>query len=162
MSLYQNLFDHFKKISDLEHVQAINFWDEASMMPVGGGEVRGEALATLGVLIHELKTEERIGEWLDRVTDEELSGSEAANIREMARQHREATCLTGKLVGELERSSSRCEQRTSNLADVVSAEPLFKSAGWHAACRNLNNASNTCIFDFERPLVCTIPNKLSR
>jgi len=110
MSLYQNLFDHFKKISDLEHVQAISFWDEASMMPVGGGEVRGEALATLGVLIHELKTQDRVGEWLDRVTDEDLSGSEAANIREMARQHREATCLTGNLVGELKRSSSRCEQ----------------------------------------------------
>jgi carboxypeptidase Taq len=62
------------------------------------------------VLIHELKTEDRIGEWLDRVNDEELSGHEAANIREMARQHREATCLTGRLVGELKRSSSRCEQ----------------------------------------------------
>lgn len=110
MSTYQKLFDHFKKISDLEHVQSIGFWDEASMMPLGGGEARGEALATLGILIHELKTETRVGEWLDRVSSENLTGNEAANTREMARAHREATCLTGTLVGDLKRTSSRCEQ----------------------------------------------------
>ncbi len=110
MSTYQKLYDHFKKISDLEHVQSIGYWDEASMMPLGGGEARGEALATLGILIHELKTETRVGEWLDRVSSENLTGNEAANTREMARAHREATCLTGTLVGDLKRTSSRCEQ----------------------------------------------------
>ena len=110
MSSYQNLADHFKKISQLEHVQAITQWDEAAMMPVGGGEARSEAMATLGVVIHELKTDPKIGEWLDKAVDEELDAPQTASVREMAREHREATCLTPELVGELGRASSRCEQ----------------------------------------------------
>lgn len=129
MSVYQNLFDHFKKVSNLEHVQSLGFWDEASMMPIGGGPARGDALATLAEVIHQLKTEPRVGEWLDRVSDEELTQAQSANIREMARQHREATCLTSKLVGDLKRSTSRCEQawrqyRADN--DWAGMQPLLE------------------------------------
>ncbi len=110
MSSYQNLSEQFKKISHLEHVQSISSWDEASMMPVGGGEARGEAMATLGVLIHELKTDPRIAEWIDKSSDEQLEPEQRASVREIARQYREATCLSPELVGELSRTSSRCEQ----------------------------------------------------
>ncbi|MEM7539568.1 MAG: hypothetical protein AAF639_45850, partial [Chloroflexota bacterium] len=46
-SAYQQLSDHFQRIGDLRHVQAITGWDEAAMMPQGGGAARGAALTTL-------------------------------------------------------------------------------------------------------------------
>jgi len=110
MPAYQNLFRQFKKIADLEHVQSISFWDEASMMPTGGGEARGQAMATLGVLIHELKTDSRIKDWLEQANGEDLDEMQTANVREIAREHREATCLTAELVHRLRLVSSECEQ----------------------------------------------------
>lgn len=110
MSAYQQLVRQFKKISDLEHVQSITSWDAAAMMPTGGGRARGDALATLGVTIHELKTDERMFDWLELAAEEDLSGQENANVREMSRQHREATCLNSDLVGHLTRSTAECEQ----------------------------------------------------
>ncbi len=110
MSAYRKLFDHFEHVSHLEHVQAISSWDEASMMPVGGGAVRGEAMATLGVVIHGLKSDPRIGDWLANAEDEALDGEQRANIREIAREYGNATCLSADLVKHLKLASSRCEQ----------------------------------------------------
>ncbi len=50
MSAYQELQDHFRRINHLNHIQQIVVWDEAAMMPVGGGQVRGEAMAALNVV----------------------------------------------------------------------------------------------------------------
>ncbi len=80
------------------------------MMPVGGGEARGEAMATLSVLIHELQTDDRMEEWLSLAREEELDEEQAASVREIAREHREATCLTSELVADLRRATSRSEQ----------------------------------------------------
>ncbi len=38
---YEQLTEHFRKIGDLEHVYSISSWDEAAMMPEGGGAARG-------------------------------------------------------------------------------------------------------------------------
>ncbi len=110
MSAYQNLFRQFEKIADLKHVQSISFWDEASMMPTGGGEVRGQALATLAVVIYELKTDPRAKDWLEQAKGEDLDEMQTANVREMTREYHQATCLTAELVRRLRLVSSRCEQ----------------------------------------------------
>ena len=44
---YLALEQHFRRLAQLEHLEAIVAWDEATMMPEGGGEARGEAIATL-------------------------------------------------------------------------------------------------------------------
>ena len=69
---YEQLTDHFRKIGDLDHVYAISSWDEAAMMPEGGGAARGQAMATLGVVIHEMQSSEKIGEWLDACSNLDL------------------------------------------------------------------------------------------
>ncbi len=80
------------------------------MMPVGGGEARGESMATLGVLIHNLQTDDRVQDWLSLTSEENLDDKQAASVREIARTYREATSLTPELVGNLRRASTRCEQ----------------------------------------------------
>ncbi|MCH7744235.1 MAG: carboxypeptidase M32 [Proteobacteria bacterium] len=129
MPAYQNLFRQFKKIADLAHVQSICAWDEAAMMPSGGGEARAQATATLAVLIHESTSDPRIKDWLEQAKSEDLDQMQKANVREIERQHREATCLTKELVHRSRLASSRCEQawrqyRTDN--NWTDMQPLLQ------------------------------------
>ena len=107
---YEQLTEHFQKIGDLQHVYAITSWDEAAMMPSGGGEARGKALATLGVMIHELTVASEIGDWLDNCSNLDLDEWQAANIREIRREYDSATCLTSALVRASSLAASNCEQ----------------------------------------------------
>ncbi len=110
MHHYQQLQRHFARLSDLAHVQAIAGWDEAAMMPAGGGEARGQALATLEVVMHGMLTDPRVGEWIEGASDEQLDTWQRANLREMARSYRESTCMPEALVERKKLATSRCEQ----------------------------------------------------
>ena len=110
LSAYQKVHDHFQKINDLQHVLAITDWDEASMMPTGGGEARGQALATLQVVIHEMTTDPNVAEWLDAAASENLDDWQSANLREIRRLYREATCMPSDLVRNLKQATSTAEQ----------------------------------------------------
>ena len=63
-SAYQQLQSHFNKIGELENIAEIAYWDEATMMPDGSVEDRGKSLDTLSGVIHELKTDAKIEEWI--------------------------------------------------------------------------------------------------
>lgn len=80
------------------------------MMPSGGGESRAEALATLAVIRHEMRTDARLSDWLARAEEEELSPAQRANVTEMKRTYTHATALPADLVAARSRAASRCEQ----------------------------------------------------
>jgi carboxypeptidase Taq len=107
---YPELVAHYRRISHLSHVSSMARWDEAVMMPTGGGDARAEALATLDGLVHELGTDPRIGDWLERASSAELGETERASVREMARVYRRATALPQELVEAQSRAQLRCEQ----------------------------------------------------
>lgn len=110
MSNYQKLHQHFARINDLHHVQAVAQWDEAAMMPAGGGEARGQALATLEVLIHGMVTEPGVADWMAGAAQESLAPWQQANVREIARLYRDATCMPADLVEQQTLATSRSEQ----------------------------------------------------
>lgn len=107
---YEQLADHYRKVGDLNHVYAISSWDEAAMMPEGGGAARGQAMATLGVVIHEMQSDEKIGDWLDACSNLDLDEWQAANVREIRREYDSVTCLPSDLVRASSLASSDCEQ----------------------------------------------------
>ncbi len=107
---YEELAGHQQKISDLQHVQAITSWDEAAMMPAGGGESRAQAMSTLSTMIHGLVTDSRIPGWLAACESLDLSTWQAANVREIARDYRESSCLPGEFVGRQTETVMRSEQ----------------------------------------------------
>jgi carboxypeptidase Taq len=109
---YQALEDHQRRLSHLRHVEAIVGWDEAAMMPAGGGDARAEALATLRGIIHERATEPGLGELFALAEGEvtELDRWQAANLREMRREWLRATALPHALVEASSRAESRSEQ----------------------------------------------------
>lgn len=109
---YQALEDHQRRLSHLRHVEAIVGWDEAAMMPAGGGEARGEALATLRGIIHERATDPSLGDLFASAEARagELDHWQTANLREMRREWLRATALPHALVEASSRAETRSEQ----------------------------------------------------
>lgn len=129
---YQQLCQRFRRLSRFEHLSSIAGWDMQTMMPPGGSAARGEALAELGLLRHELLTDKQVGEWLKAAEQQSLTDTERASLNEMARHWQQAAVLPASLVEAKAIAGSRCEhawrtQRpandwqgfSANLRDVV-------------------------------------------
>jgi carboxypeptidase Taq len=116
MKAYQALKELFEKLSHLEHLQAIATWDEAVMMPSGGGNARGRALSTLKSTTHELLTQERTAELLADAKHEKLGDSwDIANLRWMERAYTNASCLPSNLIKSITEKSIEAEQAWRSL-----------------------------------------------
>jgi carboxypeptidase Taq len=128
---YEKLAAHYKKLSELEHLEAIVAWDEAAMMPEGGASSRAEALATLRGLAHEHAAAPVLGAWLEAAaTETGLDAWQRANLREMQRSHRRATALPASLVEASSRAESRSEQAWRKLRaenDWATFRPLLET-----------------------------------
>ncbi len=107
---YQVLHDRFKRIGDLAHAQAMLSWDEAVMMPDGGGEARGEALAALAGTIHELVSAPDLGDLIEAAKAGDLDEWQAVNVEHIGRQWHKARAVPGDLVTALSKATSTCEQ----------------------------------------------------
>lgn len=112
MNAYERLEAHHQRLSHLDHVSAIVAWDEAAMMPTGGGPARADALATLVELRHERACDPQVGQLLDQVSPAAATLSEwqQANLRRMRRAWIRNTALPGALVGARMRARVRSEQ----------------------------------------------------
>ena len=106
---YDKLTQHFQKISHFEHLSALGNWDQATMMPSGGGEARGAAMAELAGHIHELKTEQFLEDTLSHAADEPLDIEQSANLREMKYQHFQASIVPASLIQMKTQLAYRCE-----------------------------------------------------
>ncbi|MEP6859833.1 MAG: carboxypeptidase M32 [Deltaproteobacteria bacterium] len=95
---YDVLVAGFTRYYRFQHLAQIVAWDQAAMMPAGGNDARGAAMAELAVLMHELLTK------LD------FTGvDDTPSVREMRRQWRAATLLPAALVEKKSLAGTRCE-----------------------------------------------------
>jgi carboxypeptidase Taq len=127
---YAALERHHRRLSQLEHLEAIAAWDEATMMSEGGGDARGEALATLRGIIHDESVRPELGDWLAAAESGagELDEWQRANLREMKRAWVRATAIPSALVEATSRAESKSEQAWRKLRrdnDWASFEPLL-------------------------------------
>ncbi|CAN5733665.1 hypothetical protein BH23GEM3_BH23GEM3_15340 [soil metagenome] len=106
---YQSLVAALREAGTLGSAVAVLSWDQETMMPARGAELRAEQLALLSTLVHQRRTDPRIGEWLDASeADTELAGdpAAAANLREIRREYERATKLPDTLVREMAQTFS--------------------------------------------------------
>lgn len=108
-SAYENLTRTFTRLSRFGHLSAIAGWDMFTMMPPGGSQARGAALAELSVLQHEILTGKQVGQWLDEAEQASLNDVEQANLFEMRRAWQQAALLPASLVEAKSVAGSRCE-----------------------------------------------------
>lgn len=106
---YQQLTRTFLRLSRFSHLSAIASWDMFAMMPPGGSRARGEALAELSVLEHQIITDPTVAQWITAAGQEDLDEIERANLREMTRLHHQASLLPESLVEAKSLAGSRCE-----------------------------------------------------
>jgi carboxypeptidase Taq len=64
------------EVSDLDHAASVLGWDQQVNMPPGGGEARGQHLATLGKMSHEKSTSDEVGKLLEDLK-QEFAGSDS-------------------------------------------------------------------------------------
>jgi len=110
MNAYQELESIFEKLSHLDHLCAIANWDEAVMMPAGGGSARSSALATLRRLSHEILTDKNVEHLIEGAKSLQLDSWQQANLRWIEKHYLNATCLPAKLVENITKTSMQTEQ----------------------------------------------------
>ena len=107
---YEELHSRFKRIGDLNHALAILSWDEAAMMPTGGGTIRAESLATLSGLVHDMVGADETGDLAQAALAEDLDDWQTVNVELIRRDWQEARALPGDLVVALSTAASTCQQ----------------------------------------------------
>lgn len=105
---YQRVTQRLSRIGALGEAAAVLHWDASTMMPRGGGEARGEQLAALAGLSHELFTAPEMAADLAQATAE--GEWQAANLELIRRSHARSAALSTELVEATARANSACEK----------------------------------------------------
>ncbi|HQT64091.1 MAG: carboxypeptidase M32 [Acidocella sp. 20-57-95] len=108
MTAYNRLTATFARIATLNEAASVLSWDAAAMMPDGGADARGEQMAILAGLSHELLTAPQLAE--DFAQAESPNDAwHATNFALMRDAHKRATSLPQDLVEASSRANSKCE-----------------------------------------------------
>ncbi|HEV2755470.1 MAG TPA: carboxypeptidase M32 [Actinomycetota bacterium] len=99
---WESLLPRLHEIADLAAALRLLHWDQAVMMPPGGGPSRARAIATLEGMLHERMTAPEMGDALGELTgDESLDDETRAHVRVLSRDYEKATKVPPDLVKEL-------------------------------------------------------------
>ncbi len=108
---YAALLTELRPAALLDASAAILGWDQETMLPAGGVDLRAAQLEQLSRLAHELRTDPRVADRLqaaaeDPVVRDDPDGVAARSLAELARRHARLVRLPSKLVGALSETTS--------------------------------------------------------
>jgi len=109
MTAYAELETIFRRIYALRGAGAMLGWDNAAMMPANSGEPRGEQLAALAEVTHEMMTAPNLGELIAKAETESLNDWQKANLREMKRNWQHEVAVPAELVSALTKACHESE-----------------------------------------------------
>ncbi len=119
-----------QQIEDVRSLSALAEWDQNTEMPEGAGEVRGHQQATIQGVLHEFRTNPRLGELLDelepRVGQDEYTDADRGLVREARRMYKQAIRLPRALIEEIARvgaGSFEAWRRARERSDFASFAP---------------------------------------
>ncbi len=128
MSAYQRLTRHFARIATLSEAGEMLGWDANTMMPAGGAASRGDQLAVLAGVTHDMLTEPRVADDLAEA-GAQADGWNEANLSLMRQAHLRATAVPADLVEAEARASLACEtvwRGARAEADFATVAPLLE------------------------------------
>ena len=106
----EELKERSSRIVDLQKVARLLLWDSQTMMPPGGVAHRGDQLATIQGLAHELLVDERTGRLLDELRPLEDSldpeSDDACFLRVLRREHGRAVRVPASLRAEMAQAAA--------------------------------------------------------
>ncbi|MFB6173346.1 MAG: carboxypeptidase M32 [Halobacteriales archaeon] len=103
---YEDLMEHYGRITTLESAGGVLRWDQQVTMPEGGTPARSRQLSTLSGLGHELLTDDEVADLLADLEGADLGGERGAAVREIRRQHRRAARVPRDLIEEISAAAS--------------------------------------------------------
>ncbi|MGI9506343.1 MAG: carboxypeptidase M32, partial [Geminicoccaceae bacterium] len=108
---YQTLEARAKRVADIGGALAILGWDAQTMMPKGGSEARGDQVATLAEMAHEIETAPDLPDLLDEAEAgaDALDAWQAANLKRMRLTQRRALAIDPALVSAMAKATNRAE-----------------------------------------------------
>ena len=108
---YERLEGAFRRHALIEETIGVLHWDMSVVMPPGGARARGEQIADLRVLAHDMLCAPEVADDLDTAEAETaaLDRWQAANLREMRRIWLHAAAIPADLVAARSRAASACE-----------------------------------------------------
>lgn len=108
MSDYDEFIERVKDIYRLSGLQGHLGWDQETIMPAKGAEVRGEMLAWLAKERHQRLTDERMGQLLESLEqDNSLDADQQANVRLMRLSYDKAVKLPSEFVSKFAETRSK-------------------------------------------------------
>jgi carboxypeptidase Taq len=110
----QELRSRLLEVGDLNHVNALLGWDQATYMPPGGAEARGRQSAILARIAQEKFIDKRVGKLLDDLRSYEESlpyeSDDASLIRVTRREYERAIKIPPEFIGEFNEHSAAAYQ----------------------------------------------------
>ncbi len=107
--IYDRLCQHYQETAQLAGIDALLGWDERTGLPQRAGAHRADQMSLMAGLIHQRKTDPRIGEWLRGLEEWEGTADPrsdtAATVREIARDYEKQCKLPQTLVQALSKAS---------------------------------------------------------
>lgn len=80
LELYNQYKSTMQKIADVKYAAAVLQWDQETYLPSKGADFRGQQLATLSEIAHEMFTGEKVGNLLQDLLSAELPGDQKRNV----------------------------------------------------------------------------------
>ena len=96
-----------RELAELRRIGALLSWDQQTKMPPRGAEARARARATIRVLQHRRLVDPALGELLEGAPDADLDAHQAACVRLLLRDHRQAVRLSDELVRRMALAAGR-------------------------------------------------------
>lgn len=141
---YRELLSLLRDAAVLDSVRSLLGWDQETMMPPAGAELRSDQLAALSSLAHEKHTHPRVGELLAACEQDASLKSDPdaqVNLRWVRRDYDRATKLPTALVAEMAKTFS---QSMDAWKDARAKSDFGAFAPWLSKVVDLNRKKAMC------------------
>lgn len=107
-NLYQNYIDHMRKIADVKYALAVLQWDQETYLPPKGATFRGQQIATLSEIAHEMFVDNLLGDLLNTLhADTTLDEKQRRNVELTLEDYSKNKKYSSKFVRNLSEATSK-------------------------------------------------------
>jgi carboxypeptidase Taq len=107
MSAFDELLAFQRDTEALGQVAGRLSWDQETMMPRGAADQRSDERAAMESILHQRRTDPRIGDWLAGISETALDDVGRAQLRLIRRSYTRASRVPERLAAEIARTVSR-------------------------------------------------------
>jgi carboxypeptidase Taq len=107
MGSFEELMAFQRDTEALAQVAGRLSWDQETMMPRGAADQRSDESAAMEAVLHQRRTDPRLGDWLAAIAEEDMDPVSRAQVRHIRRSHERAMRVPERLASELARLVSR-------------------------------------------------------